>query len=101
MTPSFNCPLDSRPLMAGEIDEVADCRQNLIAALGRFDADLGQRRLARPAFDKLDVKLLLELANLHGQRWLSHGAGVSGAAEMPIASERLEITQLAEGDHVP
>jgi len=81
--------------MASEINEVAGGRQNFIAALGHLEADLGQRRVARAAFDKLDVKLFLQLANLHRQRRLSDRAGFSGAAEMPVTRERLEIAQLA------
>jgi hypothetical protein len=79
--------------------EIAGGRQHLIASLGDQDADFRLRRLARPAIDKLDVKLLLELANLHRQRRLGDGAGFRGAAEMPVARERLEIVQLAKGDH--
>jgi hypothetical protein len=36
---------------------------------------------------------------LHRQRRLSDSAGFCGAAEMPVARERLEIAQFAEGDH--
>ena len=85
--------------MTGEINEVAGGREHLIAALGHQDANLGQHRLARPTFDKLDLELFLQLANLHGQRRLSHGAGFGRLAEMPVARERLEIAQLTEGYH--
>ncbi len=44
--------------MAGEINEVAGGRQHLIAALRHQDPDFRQHRVARPAIDKLDIKLL-------------------------------------------
>ena len=85
--------------MAGEINKVAGGGQHLVASLGHQHADFRQRRAARPAFDKLDVKLLLQFANLHGERRLSDRAGLCGAAEMPVARRRLEIAQLAKCDH--
>ena len=92
-------PFEQLAAMTGKINEVAGCREHFIAPLGHQDADFRQCRVPRPAFDELNVKLLLQFANLHGERRLCDGAGVSGAAEMTVARERLEIPQLAEGDH--
>ena len=75
--------------MAGEIDQIARAGKNRFGASGYFRADLGQRRLARPALDQLDSKRLFEVADLHRQRRLRHRAGVRRAAEMAVLGQGL------------
>src|SRR6202790_4952685 len=85
--------------MAGKIDQIARGREHLFAAAGDFAPDIGQHHLARPPLDHRDAECLLEVANLHRQRGLGHGAGLGGAAEMAVFGERREITKLSKRDH--
>ena len=85
--------------MAGEIDEVARAREHALAPAHHLGADLGEHDLAGPALDQRHPEQLLEIADLHGKSGLGHRAGLRGAAEMPVLGERIEISQLAQGDH--
>ena len=70
--------------VTGEIDQIARRREHVLAPPYDLLADLRQDHFAGPALDQLDAQPLLEIADLHGQRRLGHGAGFSGAAEMPV-----------------
>ena len=98
MMPSCSGPL-STFAVAGEIDEIAGGGEDLLGALGHVEADIGQRDFARPPLHQLGADLALQFADLHGQRRLGHRAVRRRPAEMPMAGERSEITQLAQGDH--
>jgi hypothetical protein len=49
--------------------------------------------------DELGPKLVLELSDLHRQGWLADRAFLSGAPEVAVASQCIEIAQLGEGQH--
>ena len=85
--------------MAGEVDQIARGRQHLFAAARDFAPDIGQHHVARPPFHHGDAEGALEVADLHRQRGLGHGAGLGGAAEMAVLGERGEITKLSKRDH--
>ena len=85
--------------MAGEIDQIARGRQHVFAAAGDFAPDIGQHHVARPPLDHGDAERPLEVADLHRQRGLGHGAGLGSAAEMAVLGERREITKLSQRDH--
>ena len=80
--------------VAGEIDEVASGRQNVLAPPHDLGADLCQHDLAGPALDQFDTQTLLKIANLHGQRRLGDRAGLRGAAEVPVLGQGIEIAEL-------
>jgi len=46
-----------------------------------------------------DAEGTLQVADLHRQSRLGHGAGLGGAAEMAVFGERGEITKLSKRDH--
>ena len=56
------------------------------------------RDLARAALDQLRAEQFLKLLHLQGERRLRYGASLRRAAEMPVSGQRLEITQMFEGD---
>ena len=85
--------------MAGEVDEVAGGGEDALGALRHLKAGFGDGDLARPALDQLGAELALELADLHRQRRLGDGALLRRLAEMAIAGEGGEITQLTQGNH--
>ncbi len=85
--------------MAGKVDEIARGRQHRFAASRDFAPDIGQHHLARTSFHHGDPQRALEVADLHRQRWLGHGTGLGGAAEMAMLGERSEIAELSERDH--
>ena len=82
-----------------EIDEIARGGEEALGALSHVDSGRGEHKVARPAFDQIRADLTLQFPDLHGERGLCHGAIVGGASEMPLARERDEIPQLAQGDH--
>ena len=86
--------------MPGEIEEIARRGQDLLAALGDLDPDIGQHHVAWAALDHLDAELPLQVADLHGQRRLGHRAGIGGPAEMPMLGQRGEISELFQRDHI-
>ena len=98
MMPSLSDPLE-HVAVAREVDQIAGGGEHLFGALGDFHADIGERDLVRAALDQLDADLALQLAHLHGQRRLRDRAILCGPAEMPVVSERGQITQLAQSDH--
>ena len=85
--------------MAGEIDQIARGRQHVLGPPGDLAADIGQHHIARPPFHHGDAEGAFEVADLHRQRRLGHGAGLGGAAEMAVFGERGEITKLSKRDH--
>src|SRR5581483_247817 len=85
--------------MRGEFDEVARRGENAIGARSDLRAGVGEDDLAGTALDERGAELALELADLHGERRLRDGAILSRAAEMPVAGERAQVTQLTQGDH--
>ena len=87
MMPSLQPARQDAAAVPGEIDEIARTGENRFGSSGDLRADLGQRRLARPPLDQLDVKRLLEVADLHRQRRLGHRAGVRRAAEMAVLGQ--------------
>src|SRR5581483_721347 len=86
--------------MTREVDEIACRRENALGAFGDVDADSREHDFARAPFDQVGADLPLQFADLHRQRRLSDGAFLGGAAKMPVAGERGEITQLTQGDHI-
>ena len=85
--------------MAREIDQVAGGGKDLLGALRHVQSGIVERDIARPPLDQFGADLALEFAHLHGQRRLAHRAVGRCPSEMPMARERGEITQLAQGDH--
>jgi hypothetical protein len=85
--------------MAREIDQIARGSENVLAAPGNFAPDIGQHHVARPPLHHRNAKRALEVAYLHRQRGLGHGARLGGAAEMAMFGECGKITQLSKGDH--
>ena len=85
--------------MAGKIDQIARGRQHVLAAPRDFAPDIGQHHVARPPLHHGDAEGAFEVADLHRQRGLGHGAGLGGAAEMAVFGERREITKLSKRDH--
>jgi hypothetical protein len=51
--------------MAGEVNQIARCRENILAAAGDFTSDIGQYYLAGPSLDHRNAERLLKVANLH------------------------------------
>src|SRR5436190_15032151 len=86
--------------MAGEIDEVAGLAQYAATAPHDLNADVRQYDLAEPALDQLHTQDLLELADLHRQRRLRDRTGLGSPAKMPMFAQRLQISQLSQGDHI-
>ena len=99
MTPSRSRPVSSRPRVAREVGQIARRRQHALGAPRDLGADLGQDHVAGPPLDQLHAEVLLQIADLHGQRRLGHGAGLGGPAEMPVLGQRGQIAQLLQGDH--
>jgi len=66
---------------------------------GRFEPGVGQGNVAGAPLDQLCADFALQFANLHGERGLRDGTFLGGLAEMPVASERGQITQLTQGNH--
>ena len=62
--------------------------EDLLGALRHFEPGVGERDVARPPLDQLGADLALELADLHRQRRLGHGAVLRRPAEVPMARER-------------
>jgi hypothetical protein len=85
--------------VAGEIDEIAGSDEDPLAASRYLDPDLGQRHFAMPPLDQVDFELLFEVPNLHRQRRLGDRAGVRCPAEMALLGKRMQIAQLAQGNH--
>jgi hypothetical protein len=65
----------------------------------------GETLKALPAPNQRNRQLVLELADGFGQRRMGDVAGVGGAGEVPLSSERHEVLELTEQhdsfDHVP
>ena len=80
-------PGQQPPAVAREVDEVARRRQHALGAPRDFRAGLGQHHLARPPLHQVGAEVLLEVADLHRQRRLGHGAGLGGPAEMPVLGQ--------------
>src|SRR5262245_2531282 len=81
------------------IDEIAHrgkdgapAPDDLLPLLGQLDARFS-------TFDEADLQLVLELLDLHAERRLGYGAGLSRLAEMKRLGQGLEVAQLAEGYH--
>jgi len=85
--------------MAGEIDQIAGCRQHVFAAADDLAADIGQGDVARPPLDHRDAQFAFEVADLHRQRGLGHRAGLGRAAEMAVFGQRRKIVELSKRDH--
>jgi hypothetical protein len=85
--------------MPGKIDQVARCRQYILAPSGDFAPDIGQQHLARPPLDHRDAQCSFEVSDLHRQRGLGDGAGLGRAAEMAMLGERRKISKLSKRDH--
>ena len=100
MMPSLSAPAQ-HVAVAGEIDQIAGRGQDVFGAPRHVEADVGERNIARPALDQFGADFALQFAHLHRQRRLGHGAVRRRPAEMPVAGERGQITQLAQGDHEP
>jgi hypothetical protein len=73
-----------RAAVPGEVDEIARRREQLAAARHDLVPDFRQHDLARAPLDQLRGQLLLELADLHGQRRLGDGTRRRGPAKMPL-----------------
>ena len=73
--------------MARELGEVARGRQHALGAPRDLRAGLGQDHLAGPPLDQVDAEVLLQLADLHRERRLGHGAGLGGLAEVPVLGQ--------------
>jgi len=86
--------------VAGEIDKVALRREDALAALRHFGADVREHNIAGTAFDEIDFEHPFQLANLHRQGRLRHRARFGGASEMPMLRQGAEVPQLSEGRHV-
>ena len=86
--------------MAGEIDQIARGRQHILGSPGDFPPDIGQHHIARPPLDHRDAEASLEIANLHRQCGLGHGAGLGGTAKMAVLGQCTEITKLSQRDHL-
>ena len=85
--------------MTGKIDQIARGREHVLRPPRDFAPDIGQHHIARPPFHHGNAERALEIADLHGQSGLGHGAGLRGAAEMAMFGERGEITKLPKRDH--
>ena len=85
--------------MPGEVDQVARRREDVFAAAGNLAPDIGQHHIARPSLHHRNPERPLEVANLHRQSGLGHGAGLGSAAKMAMLGERGEIAELSERDH--
>ena len=98
MTLSFKSPFEQSAAMTGEINEVAGGCQHLIAALGHQDADLGQRRIARPALDKIDVELPSPAREcIDSAGWVT--AQPQRRGQNAGRARALEDSAMATGDH--
>ena len=86
--------------MTGEVDQIARGREHVLSPPRDFAPDIGQHHIARPPFHHSDPERALQVANLHRQSGLGHGAGLGGAAEMAVFGERREITKLSKRDHL-
>jgi len=65
---------------------------DLLALLGQLDARL-------PPLDQADLQLVLELLDLHAERRLADGTGLSGMAEMARFRQGFEVAQLSQRNH--
>jgi len=92
-------PVSTHAAVAGEIDEVAGGDENLLGAPHHFAAGFGERDIAAAPFHQFGADLALKFAHLHGERGLGDRALRRGPAEMPMARERGQVTQLAQSDH--
>ena len=82
-----------------EVGKIACGRQHALGAPCDLRAGRGQDHVARAPFDEIGAEILLQLADLHGERRLRHRAGLGGLAEVPMLRERGQIPQLSQGDH--
>ena len=80
--------------MPREIDEIARGGENALGSLSHFDSCRRNGDVAGPPFDQLRADLALQFSDLHRERGLRHCAIVRGAAKMPVACERREVSQL-------
>ena len=85
--------------MAGKIDQIARGRQHVLGPPRDFAPDIGQHHVARPPLHHGDAEGAFQIADLHRQRRLGHGAGLGGAAEMAVFGQCREITKLSKRDH--
>jgi hypothetical protein len=85
--------------MSAKIHQVTRRCQHSLTAPRHLGSDVSQCRFTGPAFDKFDLELFFELPNLHGQSRLGDRTGFGSTTEMPILRERVEITELPQGDH--
>ncbi len=86
--------------MARKIDQVARGRQHVLAASGDLAADFGEHHVARTALDHGHAERALEIADLHRECGLCHGAGLGRAAEMAMLGQSREIAKLSQRDHI-
>ncbi len=64
---------------------------NEVAAKG------GRSNLTRGPLEQVGAEAGLQVAQLHRQGGLRDGAGGGGPPEMPVASQRIDISQLTQG----
>ena len=89
-----------RAAMTREILEIARPRSGSARRGGRSPTPVSVSATSlRPPLHQCDPEIALQVLDLHGQGRLADGAGLGGAAEMPVSGERIEIAELSERDH--
>jgi len=97
--PERQPPRQQAAAIAGEVDQIARGRQQILRPARDFAPDIGQHHLPGPPLHHRNAKRSLQITDLHRQRRLGHGTGLGGAAEMAVLGERREITKLSKRDH--
>ena len=99
MAPSLSDARQHALLMLGVVDQVAHGSEDgprpshdLLALAGELYAGLAPLDQAQP-------ELVLELLDLHTERWLADRARLGRVAEMTRLGQGFEIAELPERDH--
>ena len=72
--------------------------QDLAHPKEKFLAEGRQAQLSRSPFEELRTERFLQFLDLHRQSRLGNRTGFRGPSEMAMSGERLEITQLSQGE---
>ena len=85
--------------MLGVVDEIAHRGEDSPCAPRDLFALLGKLDTCLPSLDEADLKLVLELLDLHAEGRLADRAGLSGMAEVARFRQGFEVAQLPKRDH--
>jgi hypothetical protein len=82
----------------GKIAQFIHRAQDLAHPKEKFLAEGRQAQLSRGPFEEFRTERFFQLLDLHRQSRLGNGTGFRGPSEMAMSGERLEITQLTQGE---